>query len=63
MTLDRYYRKRDFRNTPEPKGTAARRPGNRLMFCVQRHAARRLHYDFRLELDGALKSLGGAQRS
>ncbi len=55
-TLVGYYRKRDFRNTPEPKGTGARRTGKGLMFCVQRHAARSLHYDFRLELDGALKS-------
>src|SRR5438876_11177652 len=56
MGLQRYHRKRDFGQTPEPKGsvTARRRAG--LRFVVQKHAARRLHYDFRLELDGALKS-------
>ena len=56
MGLQRYQRKRDFGKTPEPKGsvTARRRAG--LRFVVQKHAARRLHYDFRLELDGTLKS-------
>jgi bifunctional non-homologous end joining protein LigD len=56
MGLQRYHRKRDFGQTPEPKGsvTARRRVG--LRFVVQKHAARRLHYDFRLELDGTLKS-------
>ncbi len=56
MGLQRYHRKRDFGQTPEPKGsvTARRRAG--LRFVVQKHAARRLHYDFRLELDGTLKS-------
>jgi bifunctional non-homologous end joining protein LigD len=55
---------RDFGATPEPSGratTGARRVGTRqrvhpLAFVVQKHAARRLHYDFRLELDGTLKS-------
>ena len=54
MPLDRYHRKRDFRRTPEPSGGAPTASGR--FFCVQRHAARRLHYDFRLELDGVLKS-------
>src|SRR6266851_1214871 len=56
MGLQRYHRKRDFGQTPEPKGsvTAQRRAG--LRFVVQKHAARSLHYDFRLELDGTLKS-------
>lgn len=55
-SLDRYAAKRTFTRTPEPapKIAAARR--GPLMFVVQKHAARRLHYDFRLELDGVLKS-------
>lgn len=60
MALKEYKRKRDFRQTPEPEGAAASRPSGRiaapLSFVVQKHAARRLHYDFRLELDGMLKS-------
>lgn len=53
--LAAYRRKRDFANTPEPGGVAA--PGaDSHQFVVQKHAARSLHYDFRLELDGTLKS-------
>jgi bifunctional non-homologous end joining protein LigD len=55
-TLDRYSDKRTFTRTPEPaprQSVARRGP---LLFVVQKHAARRLHYDFRLELDGVLKS-------
>lgn len=51
-----YHRKRNFAKTPEPKGAAPRRGSKELLFVVQKHAARRLHYDFRLELDGVLKS-------
>ena len=58
MALEEYQRKRDFRKTPEPAGAAAARPAAAagLSFVIQKHAARRLHYDFRLELDGVLKS-------
>ena len=53
--LQHYRAKRDFSITSEPEGTQAR-AGNALSFVIQKHAARRLHYDFRLELDGTLKS-------
>jgi bifunctional non-homologous end joining protein LigD len=52
--LRTYREKRDFSATAEPRGGRRRRAGH--SFVVQRHAARRLHYDFRLELDGVLKS-------
>ncbi|MDX0513836.1 DNA ligase D [Sinorhizobium medicae] len=55
-TLTEYNRRRDFTRTKEPKGTVARRSGNRMRFLVQKHAATRLHYDFRLEWEGVLKS-------
>ena len=54
MKLDDYRRKRDFKRTPEPRGKAARQAG--FQYVIQKHDARRLHYDFRLELDGVLKS-------
>lgn len=54
MSLKEYQRKRNFSQTPEPQGEGATTPGN--LFVVQKHAASRLHYDFRLELDGTLKS-------
>ncbi|HEV7912899.1 MAG TPA: DNA polymerase ligase N-terminal domain-containing protein, partial [Albitalea sp.] len=53
--LQRYRQKRDFEATPEPRGKTAR-SGRGLSFVIQKHAARQLHYDFRLELDGTLKS-------
>jgi bifunctional non-homologous end joining protein LigD len=56
VALDTYHRKRDFGRTPEPAGKLGRAKDRSLSFCVQKHAARRLHYDFRLELDGVLKS-------
>src|ERR1700742_456875 len=52
--LSTYRAKRDFHETKEPRGKQGRLKGHR--FVVQRHAATRLHYDFRLELDGVLKS-------
>ena len=56
MALDEYRRKRDFRKTPEPRGKPTARPGGKLAFIVQKHDASHLHYDFRLELNGVLKS-------
>ncbi len=52
--LAEYNRKRDFAKTAEPAGKSGRIGGN--SFIVQKHAARRLHWDFRLEVDGVLKS-------
>lgn len=54
-SLERYHAKRDFAATPEPKGARAK-GAVRLRFVVQKHRATRLHYDFRLEADGVLKS-------
>jgi bifunctional non-homologous end joining protein LigD len=57
MGLREYQRKRDFTRTPEPAGSARRgRRQAKLAYLIQAHAARRMHYDFRLELDGVLKS-------
>jgi bifunctional non-homologous end joining protein LigD len=56
MALSEYRRKRDFTKTPEPRGKAAPKKAGPLSFVIQKHAARRMHYDFRLELDGVLKS-------
>ncbi|WP_263264554.1 DNA ligase D [Pseudomonas sp. RIT-PI-S] len=57
--LQEYNRKRDFEATPEPSGGAGRNGSaaeHALQFCIQKHDASHLHYDFRLELDGTLKS-------
>ena len=54
MSLQAYHAKRKFGATPEPRGRQARRKGSH--FVIQKHAARRLHYDLRLELDGVMKS-------
>jgi bifunctional non-homologous end joining protein LigD len=55
-SLERYAAKRTFTRTPEPPAAAAPARSGPLLFVVQKHAARRLHYDFRLEVDGVLKS-------
>ncbi len=54
--LRSYSAKRNFSKTSEPPGRARKSANTELLFVVQKHAARRLHYDLRLELDGTLKS-------
>ncbi|PSL30401.1 DNA ligase D [Dyadobacter jiangsuensis] len=54
MSLSKYNEKRSFDRTPEPKGGKAAK--DELIFVIQKHDATRLHYDFRLEMDGVLKS-------
>jgi bifunctional non-homologous end joining protein LigD len=56
MPLEEYAAKRRFEKTPEPAPTAGKPESAGNYFCVQRHDATRLHYDFRLEIDGVLKS-------
>jgi bifunctional non-homologous end joining protein LigD len=55
MGLDKYNKKRDFSKTAEPKAGRSK-DANKLMFVIQKHDASRLHYDFRLEMGGVLKS-------
>ena len=55
MTLDAYNEKRDFKKTSEPAGEL-RKSSEQLQFVIQKHAASRLHYDFRLEWKGVLLS-------
>ena len=61
--LEEYSRKRKFEATPEPSGAEKSKPKRKrsaaahaLQFCIQKHDASHLHYDFRLELEGSLKS-------
>lgn len=54
--LEEYEKKRHFKKTPEPPAINSRKSSEKPIFVVQRHDARNLHYDFRLELDGILKS-------
>ena len=56
MGLQQYNAKRHFDRTPEPRGRIARSAPERLRFVVQKHAASALHYDFRLEMEGVLRS-------
>ncbi len=56
MPLERYAEKRDFAKTPEPGPSAGTDGKHELRYVIQKHAASRLHYDFRLELDGVLLS-------
>ncbi|MFO7719278.1 MAG: DNA ligase D [Gillisia sp.] len=56
MSLEEYFKKRDFNTSPEPKGSIPKSEGEDLRFVIQRHRATRRHYDLRLEMQGTLKS-------
>jgi len=55
-SVEKYKEKRNKEKTPEPTGDEASSSAGRPRFCIQKHDARNLHYDFRLEFDGVLKS-------
>src|SRR6201999_3016413 len=59
--LSKYRAKRDFTKTAEPSGAVDVAPAEHLRFVIQKHAARRLHYDLRLELGGVVKSWAGTR--
>ncbi|MEJ7682891.1 MAG: hypothetical protein WKG06_34555 [Segetibacter sp.] len=64
MSLTTYNKKRDFKQTSEPSGKENnQQEDEKLVFVIQRHKASRLHYDFRLEMDGGAEKLGSAKRS
>ncbi|MCF7916735.1 MAG: DNA ligase [Candidatus Omnitrophica bacterium] len=56
FSLDKYKSKRDFKKSPEPAAKKGQKENKQPLFVVQKHAASRLHYDFRLEIKGVLKS-------
>src|SRR6186997_1700298 len=56
MSLSLYKKKRSFKKTPEPEGKKKSSSKSKLRFVVQKHDATQLHYDFRLEMEGVLKS-------
>jgi bifunctional non-homologous end joining protein LigD len=56
VNLKEYQEKRHFNETPEPTGKVAEKPSRVPIFVVQKHEASHFHFDFRLEIDGVLKS-------
>lgn len=56
MTLNKYESKRDFSKTPEPQGGKTESDASKPIFVIQKHNASHFHYDFRLEVNGVLKS-------
>jgi len=55
-SLAKYHKRRKFAQTPEPRGKVIRKKSKKSIFVIQKHDASHLHYDLRLEIDGALKS-------